>query len=617
MERPLNRFTVFAAEGSRKVLFKIYLFGNVLNKTIGLVSQQHKMKPELFHAVLQSAGMVHLRSVLSKNCRNKDIDASDRDGRTALHLACLEGRDDAVQLLLEYGANLDTHDHLGNQPFKEAITRGAKSIVGILARAGAELSPESRADLECEMCRAAAEGNLAKLKSFIECGISANSIDYGKRSALHLAASYGHLDVVQYLLESGSNTHAVDRLGRTPMDDAQDAGHHSIQKLLGRFTSSKSDEPELHIGHGQLNWIESFFKPNTASSSSASACIDDIPTWASSLFHPTQEPRDHAVASCELDSAEHSSLAKRLRRTCSSSTSHGARDRPPKAPKLSIADSDDQAAPPHRCSNAAAAPTAAAERSPSPVRHRTRTAARATVVCIDIKGFTERCAAMSAGAAAAWVADFYARVDRAAAACGVRKADVRGDCCICVAGDDEGYDGGDAGAPPPPAPHLSSQATRALAFATAVHAELAGASAGAGAHGAGERQPITARMGVATGRVAFLGGDTAAGFSGVQGEAVSAAARMEGLSRPGVAVVHESAAEQWAAETGRRPPRAACCRAGKGGAAGLERAAAFDCARGEFVGAAGAAELLPEAGLRSLGRGEWPALRLRRSLACP
>jgi class 3 adenylate cyclase len=61
-------------------------------------------------------------------------------------------------------------------------------------------------------------------------------------------------------------------------------------------------------------------------------------------------------------------------------------------------------------------------------------AAGATVLVMDIKGFTAGCAAMSAGEVGEWVVEFYARVDAAAAAHGVRKAEVRGDCCVCVAG---------------------------------------------------------------------------------------------------------------------------------------------------------------------------------------
>ena len=237
-------------------------------------------------------------------------------------------------------------------------------------------------------------------------------------------------------------------------------------------------------------------------------------------------------------------------------------------------------------------------------------------MCIDIKGFTQQCAEMSAGATGEWVADFYARVDCAAAACGMRRAESRGDCCICVAEDEDE----DVSAPSP----ACTQARRALTFATAVHALLSGAAAcrcsSSDSHvdgiiGDGCR-PISARMGIATGAVLFLEGGPAAGFAGVQGGAVEAATRMEALSQPGVAVVHETATEQWATETGRRPPRTACCRAGRGGGAGvgvLERAAAYDCAAEEFAAGPGEEGLLREAGLRSLGRGEWPALLRRRS----
>ena len=265
---------------------------------------------------------------------------------------------------------------------------------------------------------------------------------------------------------------------------------------------------------------------------------------------------------------------------------------------------------------------------PAPLCLSAHTAQHVTVMFIDIKGFTEGCAEMTALAAGEWVADFYARVDRAAAACGVRKVEVRGDCCICVAGDDEPAEPGAAtteddddvlpdgeGDGDEPARAPPTQATRALAFATALNSDLAGL----GTYGCG--RPIRARMGIATGPVAFLVGEAAAAaaaaaldgaslFASVQGDTVNVAARMEALSCPGVAVVHKTAVDQWAAETGRRPPRTACCRVkGKG----LQRAAVYDCAAGAFAADAGG--LLPEAALRSLGRGEFRA-PMRRSSLC-
>jgi class 3 adenylate cyclase len=205
------------------------------------------------------------------------------------------------------------------------------------------------------------------------------------------------------------------------------------------------------------------------------------------------------------------------------------------------------------------------------------------------------------------VTDFYERVDRAAPAHGVRKVEVRGDCCICVA-DDQPYPSRPAGAPGP--------VTRALAFAVDLHADLAAAAAAA-------PQPIAVRMGVAAGPVALLedesgrdeGGDGGGDggewcFRCVQGDTVNVAARMEALGRPGIAVVHKSAADRWAAEGGRVGPRTVCVEC-KG--RGVQRAAVYDLGRREWQGAAAAATALPVAELRSLTDFRLPAA-VRRSL---
>jgi class 3 adenylate cyclase len=226
----------------------------------------------------------------------------------------------------------------------------------------------------------------------------------------------------------------------------------------------------------------------------------------------------------------------------------------------------------------------------------------ATILLIDIKGFTSQCAEASVGSVGEWVAAFYERVDAAAAAYGVSKVEVRGDCCVCVAGA-EGAVPAPAVSAPAAADRRADQATRMLAFAAALHRDLAtlpAAVAGAA---------TMARMGVATGEAAFLVSDTAADpgaapFASVLGDTMALAGRMEALAAPGLVYVHRSTADKWAKEVGLAPPASVVVEC-KGGV--MARAAVLECESGTFRSDPGAA-----APGTSAGRGA--GLRRRPSL---
>ena len=93
------------------------------------------------------------------------------DGRTALHLAAIEGHPEVVKLLLEEGADKDA---------------------------------------------ATVEGQLT----------------VGGQKALHLAALHGRSEVVKLLLEAGADKDAVDLEGRTALDLAIERRHLEVVRLL-------------------------------------------------------------------------------------------------------------------------------------------------------------------------------------------------------------------------------------------------------------------------------------------------------------------------------------------------------------------------------------------------
>ena len=241
------------------------------------------------------------------------------------------------------------------------------------------------------------------------------------------------------------------------------------------------------------------------------------------------------------------------------------------------------------------------------IRPSTYTASEVTLLFIDIKGFTAECASMPAGLVGEWVSAFYERVDIIAAAHGVSRTEFRGDCCVCVAGA-EGCVPAPAISVSPEVDRRSNQATRMLAFAAALHADLATLPGGAAFVA-----PTTARMGMATGAASFLVSDAsmdpdAAAFSSVHGAAEAAAREMETLSAPGAVYVHRSTALKWAAEQRRPPPPIFDC-----GDKAAHRAAVYDLVAAGFCAvptagmAAEAAAAKAAAGRRSAAR------RLRRS----
>jgi glutaminase len=60
------------------------------------------------------------------------LDVADYDLRTAMHLACSEGRLSTVKWLINEGANLAVKDIFGNKPIDDAIRYNHKEIVKLI-----------------------------------------------------------------------------------------------------------------------------------------------------------------------------------------------------------------------------------------------------------------------------------------------------------------------------------------------------------------------------------------------------------------------------------------------------------------------------------------------------
>ncbi|MGH0134618.1 UNVERIFIED_CONTAM: hypothetical protein FKN15_023533 [Acipenser sinensis] len=83
---------------------------------------------------------------------------------------------------------------------------------------------------------AAYRGDVRSLRRYLLSGADVNSVDYDGRSALHVAASEGHLEVIKFLIENAGADHmATDRWGNTPLQESLRYRHIHAVQLLRRY----------------------------------------------------------------------------------------------------------------------------------------------------------------------------------------------------------------------------------------------------------------------------------------------------------------------------------------------------------------------------------------------
>ena len=180
---------VIATKLEDEAMVKLLLaHGADINRT----NKNHKSDPALYWAA-RSASL--LTKLLLDN--GSDVNLKSFPG-TALSVACEEGHQWVVQLLLERGVQVNIVDMETETALTMASRRGHKEIVRLLIAAGADVNLASRH--HTPLCEAARSGHTEIVAMLIEAGADPNAEDSG---ALVDALQGGYEHTVA-LLEAGS-----------------------------------------------------------------------------------------------------------------------------------------------------------------------------------------------------------------------------------------------------------------------------------------------------------------------------------------------------------------------------------------------------------------------------
>ncbi|XP_039619512.1 ankyrin repeat domain-containing protein 27 isoform X2 [Polypterus senegalus] len=165
-----------------------------------------------------------------------EINVSNQDGFTPLHVAALHGRENLVSLLIAHGANINTENAHGATSLHLACQNGNLQAVRYLLGCNAKMNKKDHFG-NTPLIHAVLRGDHDTVKVLLESGASLNISNSQGNTALHEAARANIPLLVELLVNSGASVNVHNKHQFTPLEYAEDTNdkeHQAAWRWCGR-----------------------------------------------------------------------------------------------------------------------------------------------------------------------------------------------------------------------------------------------------------------------------------------------------------------------------------------------------------------------------------------------
>ena len=167
-----------------------------------------------------------------------------------LHQACSEGDVERLKFLLCQGARLSDKGGIGDTPLQSACHAGQTEVASLLIQLGADINAKDWFNRYTPLHCACENGHVDTVRLLVEHGADVNLKGEGGDTPLHYACQNVHVDTVRLLVEHGVDVNVKRDDGDTPLHYACESGDVDIVRLLvelGADVNVKSDDGDTPL----------------------------------------------------------------------------------------------------------------------------------------------------------------------------------------------------------------------------------------------------------------------------------------------------------------------------------------------------------------------------------